>query len=717
MTGERFFNDDPVDGSVDAPDLLGRRQYAQHAVSLLHQVREQSESGVLALIGPWGSGKSSVLQMTVKHLKHTTGGADTNAWSVAELNPWMYSDLESLTLALFSEIRAALPHDSQWSELRRKIGAFGQSISPLGKLTGLLGLDSSDLIKTVADRMSGDTSASAAKRTAEAALRQAALPVLVVMDDLDRLTPAELLVVFKLIRLVGHLPNVYYLVSFDEQTLLDVLKRTDLVGSNDQRGQEFLEKLIQVRLDLPAFRDRDIDAMATRLLNALLDFHGVSMTPEQEQRFSEAYFRHLQDRLRTPRSIKRYFGQAGATLGSLAGEVDLVDFLIVTFLRTSEPGAYRMLGRHRGELTGTSMDPALRHDARPGERAERWKERLRRAGVADDNLNGVLALLGLLFPTVQRVIGNGGDPRAAARRHGIGSPDYFDRYVVFTVPADDLPEAVFAQALAQIASGTEGDQATELLVRLREDTHRIIRRIDQARADGVPVPAAALLQALADNYGQLTAQPEAMGLLGADQRARFFAPALLLDLPPGQRPAAVAAMAATPVGAVLATRTLHRATNPDDTASEHVTTTEEWAAQARDTLTARLAEHLAPAAGRPATNLTKQDSELIWMWCHTDPAGIRTWLSNRLDNGWDLLPLLAKLISPQPFPHLLINDETWAGLDAMFTHDGLYARLAPHLDNPTTPHPADQHQTDILQALRDRRPNPHQTTPDAPETP
>ncbi|SDN39273.1 P-loop NTPase fold protein [Actinacidiphila guanduensis] len=535
------------------------------------------------------------------------------------------------------------------------------------------------------------------------------------MDDLDRLTPEELLVVFKLIRLVGHLPNVYYLVSFDEQTLLDVLQRTDLVGSKDQRAREFLEELIQVRLDLPAFRDRDVDAMATRILNALLDSHGVSMTPEQERRFSEAYFRHLQDRLRTPRAVKRYFGQAGATLGSLAGEVDLVDFLIVTFLRTSESGVYRMLGRHRGELTGTSIDPALRHDARPGERAERWKERLRRAGVADDNLNGVLRLLGLLFPAVQQAVGNGGDSRAVARRRGIGSPDYFDRYVVFTVPADDLPEAAFAQALAQLAAGTGGDQATELLVRLREDTHRIIRRIDQARDDGVDVSAAAVLQALADNYGQLTAHPEAMGLLGPDRRVRFFAPALLLDLSPDQRPAAVAAMATTPAGAVLATRTLHRATNPDDTASEHVTATEEWAAQARDALTARLAEHLAPATERPATNLTEQECELIWMWRHTDPDGIRTWLRDRLQNGWELLPLLAKLITPAQYPEPLINDDTWAGLDAMFTHDALYARLTSHLDNPDTPQPADQRQADILQALRDHRPDPHQTTPDTPQ--
>ncbi|MEV7144647.1 P-loop NTPase fold protein [Streptomyces tauricus] len=705
MPGERFFNDDPVDGSADAPDLLGRQQYARHAVELLHQVREQSESGVLALIGPWGSGKSSVLQMTIQHLKNTVGANDTTRWSVAELNPWMYSDLESLTLALFSEIRAALPSGNQWSELRGKIGAFGQSISPLGKLTGLLGLDSSELINHVADRIAGDTSASAAKHTAEAALRQAALPVLMIMDDLDRLTPEELLVVFKLIRLVGHLPNVYYLISFDEQTLLDVLKRTDLVGSNDQRAQEFLEKLIQVRLDLPAFRDRDIAAMTNRLLNALLDSHQVSMTPDQERRFSEAYFRHLQDRLRTPRSIKRYFGQAGATLGSLAGEVDIVDFLIVTFLRTSEPGAYRMLGRHRAELTGTSTDPALHRDSRPGEHAERWKERLRQAGVAQDNLDGMLALLALLFPAVQQAVGNGSDPRAATRRRGIGSQDYFDRYIVFTVPADDLPEAVFQQALAQLASGTQGDEAAQLLARLRDDTHRIVRRIDQLRADGTPVPAAALLQAMADNYGQLTAEPEVMGILGSDRRLRSLTPGLLLDLSPDQRPAAVAAMAATYDGAVLATRTLHSATNPDDTASEHVTTTEPWAAQARDALTGRLAEHLAPAAGRLASDITDQDETLIWMWRHTAPASLRTWLRDRLDHGWELLPLLAALIPPQQFPFPLIDNDTWAGLDAMFTHDDLYTRLTPHLNNsPDTTPPTDPHQTNILQALRDRRP-------------
>lgn len=209
MVDARFFNDEPFhDG--EEPDLLGRGQYAQHAVELLGRVRAQTETGVLALIGPWGSGKSTVLGRVIRLLQ---GQDSRQNWLIAELNPWLYSDLDSLTAALFSEIRAALPKGERWSEIRQRIGGFGHAISPLGKLTTLAGLDSEGMVKAFSDRVSGDTSASAAKHKAEAALRQAGQPVLVVMDDLDRLTPDELLLTFKLVRLVGHLPNVYYLIS------------------------------------------------------------------------------------------------------------------------------------------------------------------------------------------------------------------------------------------------------------------------------------------------------------------------------------------------------------------------------------------------------------------------------------------------------------------------------------------------------------------------
>ncbi|MFD8477249.1 P-loop NTPase fold protein [Streptomyces globisporus] len=708
MADARFFNDEPFLDHEEGPDLLGHGQYAQHVISLLDRVRAQTETGVLALIGPWGSGKSGVLGKVARRLRAT---ADDDGWLVAELNPWLYSDLDSLTLALFSEIRAALPDDGRWSDARERIGGFGKAISPLGKVTALFGLDSEALIHEVSDRISGDTSASAAKHKAEAALRKAGHPVLVVMDDLDRLTPEELLVVFKLVRLVGHLPNVYYLISFDERTLLDVLQRSDLVGSSESRARDFLEKIVQVRLDLPAFREREADALVDRSLSALLSSHGLALTPSEQERLSEAYYRYLQARLRTPRAIKRFFGQIDATLGPLSGNVDIVDFLLVTFLRTSEPRAYQLLWQHRAELTGTEVNLSSRRDERPEQSIERWRTRLREAGVAEQHLGGVIGLLGMLFAPVRQALGQGTtNLQAVAQRRGIGSIDYFDRYMVFGVPEDDLPEHTFDTALKQLAANTPGIEAEELILRLRDDTQRITRRIQYRREAGTPLPAAALLRAAAPHYGHLTAAPQGvLGLFTADRAMEFLAKDLLADLAESDRSAILKTMAETFNGAVLAARTLQRVTNhtgsdvPDQAPAAAAT---DWTDEARSLISHEIARHLTPSASRPVTELTEPEITLLWAWRHTTSETTRAWIDQRLDDAWDPLDLLAALLPSDRTQFPVIDNDTLQSLDALIGLEALYRRLSTHLDTTTAAEPdnaQNEHRTRILQALRAHR--------------
>ncbi|WP_308346456.1 P-loop NTPase fold protein [Streptomyces sp. ISL-66] len=177
------------------------------------------------------------------------------------------------------------------------------------------------------------------------------------------------------------------------------------------RAREFLEKIIQVRLDLPTFGERDAYVLVERSLAAVLNAHNLTMTAHELQRLGEAYHRYLQSRLRTPRAIKRFFGQVDATLGSLVGNVDFVDFLIVTFLRTNEPGAYRLLWQHRAEPTGTSVDLLSVRNERPEQRTEQWTDRLAQAGVAEQHVKDVIGLMGLLFPHCDRRSAMGAAPR------------------------------------------------------------------------------------------------------------------------------------------------------------------------------------------------------------------------------------------------------------------------------------------------------------------
>jgi hypothetical protein len=118
----------------------------------------------------------------------------------------------------------------------------------------VVGVDASGTVGLVGALIAGDRSPE--KLRAEAADGLAGLehPILVVLDDLDRLDPDELLFTFKLVRMLGRLPNVYYLIAYDEDTLLDILRRTDLVGDAPGRAQQYLEKMVQVRLDVPPAR-------------------------------------------------------------------------------------------------------------------------------------------------------------------------------------------------------------------------------------------------------------------------------------------------------------------------------------------------------------------------------------------------------------------------------------------------------------------------------
>lgn len=638
MSSSSFFNDDPA---APGDDALGRGVYAEHAVGMLRRVRQQSDSGVLALIGPWGSGKSTVLGMITSLLTQPRSAVEP--WLVAELNPWMYADLDSLTAGLFAEIRQSVPRDKRWRETRKQLAAFAQAVSPLGVLSMLAGVNSQPLLESLAKRVAGDTSVSAAKRQVENSLRQLNQPILVVMDDLDRLTPAELLLVFKLVRLVGRLPNVHYLLCYDERTLRDVLSRTELVGGQEARAGDFLEKMVQVRLDLPAFRERDANILIEQGLEEVLQDHGCSLAPEDVSRFQEAFFGHLQERLTTPRTIKRLFAQMDAGLGTVATEVDLVDFLLVTFLRTLEPGVFTMVKRYRSELTGAAVIWPVQQPLE--QRQQVWRDRIARAGTAEEHREGLLKILAVLFPPISTALGRHDSARDAQKRRGVGSNDFFDRYTQFSITPDDLHEATVDAAMQQLASGSPGPEYTEFLERFRDDVHRVSRRL-RDRAD--PLPAAELLALVADEIDTVSGPREGLGLLDAEASARSLAYDLFPHVAEGDRSTVLERMAATSHGAILAVQMLQQTIRRTPNAPLQELGTRQdldpWAVESRARLIARLEAHAQPLAQQPAAQVAGLSRDLLVFWNCLAPESSRAWVRRNIaESHWILLDFLVAL--------------------------------------------------------------------------
>ncbi len=635
MTGDRFFRDDPIDGTTDAPDLLSREQYAEQLVELLGAVRRQSSSSVLALIGSWGSGKSSVLNMAIKAARF-----NANNWLIAEYNPWMYSDLESLLAGFFGELRGVLPKDKRWNDVRRRIGDFGASISPLGKLGSLIGVDVSGIAKLTAQFIAGDVSSSVTKKKAEEALRAIDRPILMILDDLDRLTPQELLLVFKLIRLVGNLPNVYYLLCYDEKTLIDVLCRTDLAVGDRERAQDYLEKMVQIRLDLPALRSIQTGNLVDAGIDAVLKRHDITLTSDQVPRVAQAYHSYLKQHFNTPRAINRFFAQLSACYGTLHDEVDFVDFMFITFIRTTTPRLYELLFHWKEVLTGSGLQSFAERQLRGDQLAGVWRDRLKHAGIPEDEIKGAMDFLALMFVPIEAALGNSQVNTAKfidlLRRRGVGHVDYFDRYFSFGIPEEDIADSTVIEGLRQLGAGEQGEALIQLTQRLVDDTARTVRKISVHRSVSSNLDEG-LIALLADAYEQV---PESLDMFIEDPGRSLVALGRDLFVESSSNVTAdfVRRIGGSEKRLVYVARCVEAATHLDEDGG----TNADWQEVAQEAVRDLIEERLGNVSD-PLSQMADATFSLVWIWKRFDLPGLKIWIRGRIDSGdWPLIDVVSR---------------------------------------------------------------------------
>jgi len=332
--------DNPIRKAED--DVLGRanaaRSFAGQVLSL-----DVSEGVVVGVLGPWGSGKTSFVNLARPHL-------EADGAAVLDFNPWMFSGAEHLIDSFFVEISAQL-------KLRPELARVGQDLEEYGELFSGMGwlpivgpwlergrLASKALAKVLQRRKGGVRGRRSKLEMALAALES---PIVVVLDDIDRLTTAEIRDIFKLVRLTASFPNILYVVAFDRARVEQALEEQGIPG------RDYLEKILQVGVDLPAVPSQVLNRELFRAIDAALS---TIENPGyfDENAWPDVFMEIVRPLVRNVRDVRRFAAAVAGTSRDLNGQVALADVLGLEAVRVFLPDVFFEIHGSVPALTSTS---------------------------------------------------------------------------------------------------------------------------------------------------------------------------------------------------------------------------------------------------------------------------------------------------------------------------------------------------------------------------
>jgi len=378
--------DNPIRRAED--DALGRAVVAQ---SFARQVQslDASEGVVVGVLGAWGSGKTSFINLARSEF-------DRAGIPVLDFNPWMFSGAEQLVESFFIEVAAQLRVRRDLADLGRDFEDYGELFSGMGWMPFVgpwieRGRGASKILGRMLQRRREGVGGRRAKL--EKALIDHAKPLVVVLDDIDRLSSSEIRDVFKLVRLTASFPNIVYIVAFDRVRVEEALAEQGVPG------RDYLEKILQVAVDLPAVPAHVLNHQLLAGVEEALE--GVDSGRFDEQLWPDVFMEIVRPLVRNMRDVRRYAAAIHGTVPSLGGQVTLADALALEAVRVFLPDVFLRLQDAVDALTTTSSVYPGARDELPQPKA-RVDALLEAAGARADV---VRAMIGRLFPAGERHIG------------------------------------------------------------------------------------------------------------------------------------------------------------------------------------------------------------------------------------------------------------------------------------------------------------------------
>jgi len=425
---EDILTDDPIVDSSE--DLLDRKKFVEDIYKEIVNFPFDN-SFVFGLYGGWGEGKTSILNLLKKKFK------ERDDFLVFDFDPWYFKNKESILKAFYDGLERTLSNKFVLPlEFSRTVKKYLHYIS-FGTNVGL-GINFSN----------ESESAEEMKQRIERYLKETNIKLLVVIDDIDRLQPDEVIQVFSLVKCNADLKNTIFILSFDPLVIEGVLQK------EFNSDKQYLEKIVQMPINLPAISRKSIENFLINEINKLLKRMSIPDGKKESfyKEFLSTYRTYISKLFKTLRHAKRYINGLSATLPAIKSEVNLNDFLILEVIRIFYPSVYNDIWNNKRfyvqvRLEEDPLQLSKKEEIINSEVKSHVESVLKEAvGEDKEQYDVLLELLKKLFPVkVKNAFGQGNENFAYMMNNfraeqRVTHPECFVKYFMLKVPPSEIPD-------------------------------------------------------------------------------------------------------------------------------------------------------------------------------------------------------------------------------------------------------------------------------------
>ena len=383
------FTDKALEVLGEWRDELNRQEFCNRVGSLL-QDHKSAEGITISIEGEWGSGKSSALAMIKSCLNTNKRMMSSDSLGVlaissrfkrwlrrhrrkrhldledctpilVEFNPWLVGAADHMIQAFMAQIASELGQVNQnakAAEAAQRLIAYAQLLEPLKWIPGAEPWTS--IVKGVVEK-----TGQGVKKVSELhklnigkqrdALKKALLElgrnIIVFIDDIDRLPPAEVFQIVRAIQAVSDLPRCSFVIALDP---FYTEKSLQVAAGFENPGQ-YLDKIVQLRLFLPQVNKADLELyFENRLWQALSPLQKDRFRDERK-RLSQIWLLGVKPLIQTPRDIIRVLNRFLYIEPRCGSEVCWGDLLGLQTIAIMLPDIFRHIMENPGAYTGVDM--------------------------------------------------------------------------------------------------------------------------------------------------------------------------------------------------------------------------------------------------------------------------------------------------------------------------------------------------------------------------